>query len=811
MKKYAFALLISASLTMLLGVTALHVPPHVYEYGRDAILRLEIQEGLETFTGINIRYRAQGNVDYISSPMKPEAPGSIWYTGVIPARHIGDNQIEYYFEFILANQQVETMPVEDGLTKPYTLLPAVMKGKENAGFILLSNDEDFTQDDGYVLAVSYLSIADELDISTIRVWVGGKDVTSKAVITENSLLYRDDKPNRGINKALITAVNRKGDEIRSPVFTSNVIGGKRSRPFEVWGSFNFASNVYDYNHSDTTAVFFNEAKDDYATWLDVYAKYGILNLKSNILVSSFEDSNQQPVNRYSFGLQIPHLELQAGDYSPNLSTLTMSNRNIRGLYGKTHAKFIGLELAAGEMVRMTTIEGVDDGTTFIPNSGTFKQEALGARLRLGLEDGFMLGINATRNRDIISSLDPDFYTYEEIIADSTYTKYSVTPRDNLVLSVDAQLNIPEQNVILGVEIAGSLLNRNTLGGPITSEEIAEYVEGADFINPEDYAELFIINKNMEPLLPSIANLAWNAYFRTYFWNNIFNINYSVTGPAFNALSTYHQQNDTQTISITDQYTLGRVLMLGGGYNVTMDNYSKTYSESNRYNSWFIQSVLRLPHMPYLKAAYFNTDATNRDYSDVPGFVDFVPFKRNTHNLSVGLGYYIKQIPLVPSQLDVTFKTGKDDSFTDADNNGFNDDDLDYENFNNSLNISLSNKLLILPIRTQFVFSIANQKRDLQPQDATINELKNNNYTFFAKADYSLFKSRLIPYAQFRTVNLTGDQQKQSFNYYTFGLEAFPIRDLSISTDISKKYYINQDASNQDHDTLTWKLLLTQRF
>jgi hypothetical protein len=795
MKKVIFALFLALAAFSAFAVTALHIPPLTYTYGQDVILRLEIQEGLETIAEVNLMYKVKGAADYMSEKMKPEAPGSIWFNGTIPARHIDDNEMEYYFEFKRINLDLQKYPEENNLLKPFALVPGGMKGKLDQGFVLLSTDEDFPQDEGYLLAVSYYGIADEIDVSSIKVWVGGRDVTPKAVITDNSLVYRDSRPELGLTKAVVTAVTKSGDEIHSETFITEVTGTGRGRPFEYWGNVSFASNIYDYNYKDSSVASMAEADNDYAGWLDLYGKYGILNLKTNLYLSSFEEKNLQPVNRYSFGIQIPHLEVVAGDHSPVISPLTMYNRNVRGLYGKVSSSFLGLEVSAGEMVRMTELEDDNDA----PIGGTFKQEALGGRLRLGMEDGFTLGINLVRNRDIISSLDPDYF----LVPGAVDTTFIVTPQDNAVVSVDAKLNIPEQNVVLGVEVAGSLLTRNTYDGALTSDEIAEYVENADFIDPEAIADLFVINKSMEPLLPGMANLAWTGYARTFFWNNYLNASYSVTGPAFNALSTHSQMNDTQSIVINDQFALGRYLMLAGGYSVSSDNYSGTADEMNKYTSWYVQTVLRLPRLPYLKAAYFNTDAENENNPDVQPAADFVPYTRNSHNLSVGLGYQVNQIRILPSQLDVTFRTGKDDSNTN--------DVLDYENFSNSLNISLSNKLLLVPLRTQFVFSLGNQEKDPAPNDITVDELKDNNFTLFAKADYSLLKDRLIPYFQYRLVNLTGDQQDQSFNYYTLGLEAFPIRDLSISTDLSKKYYTNQDNNLANNDTLTWRFLITQRF
>lgn len=796
MKKISLAAMLLLIVTAMFGITALHVPPRNYVVGEDLSIRVEIEYGLEELKEVRIRYRAVGAKDYMVEAMQQDAPGSIWFVGSIPAKNMADNDIEYYIEFIKTNLEVEMMPVEDGINRPYQVSAGAMKGKREPGFVLLSTEEDVEQSDGYLLAVSFFSIAEQVDTKSIKVWVGGKDVTKRAIITDNAIVYRDPGARAGVVKAVVTA-SIDGKEVQSDTWVTEVSGRRSRTPFEFRGRFSYATNLYDLKYKEPiTQDTVTQNDRDHAAWLDMYSTYGILNSFTNLYVSSYEDRNQQPVNRYSFGFQLPALKVVAGDSSPSISPLTMYNRNLRGIYGALNAKYLGAEFALGEMVRKTE---------YMPQTGagvsTFKQEAIGARLRLGMENGFMLGLNATRNRDIISSLDPMYYIYSGAAGD---TLFSATPKDNIVLSADLRLSIPDQNVLLGVELAGSMLNRNTYDGPLTSAEIEEYVEGFDFVNPEDLADLFVINKNMEPLIPSKANTAWNAYFRTYFWNNFFNISYSVTGPAFNALSTYAQQNDTAVFSFTDQFNLGRFLLLSGGYNRTTDNYSNTKNETNQFDTWFVQGIVRFPRLPYLKASYHTTDSKNINNEEVQQEADFVPYTRKANSISVGLGYNVEQIRILPSQLDITYRMGKDNSETNA--------LLDYENFNNSFNVSMNNRLLIFPLRTQFVFSIANQEREMiDPLTVDLSTLKNDNFTLFAKASYELFKKKLIPYAHYRMVNLTGDQADQSYNYSTLGLEAYPIRDMSISTEVGMKSYANEDNSLLDTDLLTWRLLFTQRF
>ncbi|MDY0382078.1 MAG: hypothetical protein RBQ68_08465, partial [Candidatus Cloacimonadaceae bacterium] len=59
--------------------------------------------------------------------------------------------------------------------------------------------------------------------------------------------------------------------------------------------------------------------------------------------------------------------------------------------------------------------------------------------------------------------------------------------------------------------------------------------------------------------------------------------------------------------------------------------------------------------------------------------------------------------------------------------------------------------------------------------------------------------------------LSGDQEAQSYNYINFGVESYPIRNMTVTADLGMKTYKNDDDSSKDYDTTTFRLLLNQRF
>lgn len=806
MKKLFLIAVIAVFTTLAFAVSIQHVSPGSYGFGEDVKLMVEVLQGLEEISEVKVYYRNEGEVPWMNAPATQESPGAVYYWASIPAKFISDVKLEYYFEIQLFDGTAQNFPPLDGITPKYTMVPKALEGELSEGFVLLTEEATISADEGYQLAVSFFALEEEIDPASIEVWVGGKDVTSIAEIVAPTILYREESPFPGIKKAVIKA--KQGNKvIHSNVWITEVTPGKvkHSLPFTVRGSVNFSSNVYDYSNPDVTP---GVSDNDAASWADIYGNYGRVNMQANLYASSLEKTNKQPVNRYTFGIQVPMLDIFAGDYSPSLSQYTLYNKNIRGLYAKFYGKAGSITWAHGESVRKTTNDNViltsPDGRSL--KSGTFKQEAIGAKLTVGNEGGFSMGLAMSRHRDIVSSLDSLYYVLNYTPNGSTelQTDYSVTAKDNAVVSFDIRLNLPKLNTILGAEVGGSILNKNTIPGPIDKQTIMDYLGEEDFpIDPSDYSDMFVINKNMEPFMPSRANLAWLAYFRTFMMNNLINVQYSETGSAFNALGASYQMNDSRTLSITDQFNLARYWVFTGGYSLTEDNIMGHKSETNTFNSWYIQSILRINNLPYLKAAYFNNQGENEKNPEISSANPFQHYLRSSKNMSFGIGYNVTQIPYVPTQFDISYRLGTDDSqLADASNN------LQYtaDNENNGLNLTMSNKYNNLPLTTQFSMSLGTQKQKMASPN-----VENKNQNIFFGAGYSLWEDRIKPFVNYRLVSFDSNQSEHKIGYITLGVEAFPIRDLSVCTNLGFQNYSNDLAGASEYKTTTWRVLITQRF
>lgn len=817
--KYSLLFLMLAVIVAMPGIVANHIQPAGFEPGSQTEIRVEVIQGITEITEAVVMYRLMGTATYETARLEKTSPDGYWLSGFLPALNPSDPGFEYYFKFTLTGNTVETLPLYEPETKPYLLLPAIKSGTKSDDFILLSDEQTVSARDGYLLVVSWYALEGELRQESIRVYVNGRDVTNKAMISSNMLLYKDKSPKPGLTTAFIKATTNKGSEITSGTWTTQVksTGNITSLPLNLRGSFNAGTNVYSIANDSDAATFGSDRDDGWAT-LDMYADYQQLKLQSYTYLSTQQNNDVQNFNRFRMGVLLPFWDTYLGDYSPNLTNLTMNNRNLRGMYTKLHSRFFGLTFAHGEMVRKVDGSESTDPVTRETSykAGTFKQEALAARMQIGSENGFLIGWTTTRNRDIVSSLDSK-YVFKTTATDTTQ---AVFPKDNIVQSMDMRIRIPKIDLTLGLEGAGSLFNSNTYSGPLNTEEIEEYLdmdEDDEFpFNPADFQDIFIINTNMQPLpmsddfqsYPSL--LAWQGYLRSNILDNLLNISYSRVGASFHALSAGYLQSDAERWQFSDQYHYKQLLFLAGGYNLTKDNVSGGRLDTNIFNNVYVSGLLRLPQYPYLNLSYTDNRGKNELNQDIElsePFM-FIPYKRNSNLFSVGVGYEFTQIPYAPSTVEIGFRTGTTANYTSGTPIPIGKalaKQSEYQT--NNLSLDVVSRFAEIPLRTRI--GLAHSIQDITiPGD---DDSRNNSFSFALRGDYRLIDRLLYPWTEYKLISLSGDQPKQNYNYLTFGLDVHPLEFTSFSTSLGWRFYKNNDVQDADYTTTHWHLDIAQRF
>jgi hypothetical protein len=813
--KHSLLFLALVAVAVLPAVVANHIPPSGFEPGIQTELRVEVIQGIEDITEAMLMYRMMGTPTFDAVRLEKTSPDGFWLSGFLPALKMSDAGYEYYFQFTLAGGMVETLPVNEPDTRPFLLLPSIKSGTESDGFILLSDEQSVSARDGYLLVVSWYALEGELREGSIHLYVNGRDVSNKALIHNNMLLYKNRNPRPGLTTAFIKATTNKGIEITSKTWTTLIksTGNITSLPLNLRGSLNAGTNVYSIAN-DSDAVTFGSDRDDGWAVLDMYGDYQKLKLQTYAYLSTLQNSDVQNINRFRMGVLLPFWDTYVGDYSPNLTKLTMSNKNLRGIYTKLHSRFFGLTFAHGEMVRKVDGKEINDPVTKETSyqAGTFKQEALAARMQIGSENGFLIGWTTTRNRDIISSLDSKYV----LNANATDTTQFAFPKDNIVQSMDMRIRIPQIDFTLGLEGAGSIYNSNTFGGPLNTDQIEEYLdmdEEDEFpFNPADFQDIFIINTNMQPLPMSDdfqsypALLAWQGYLRSRILDNLLNVSYSRVGASFHALSAGYLQSDAEQWQFSDQYHYKQLLFLAGGYNHTRDNVSGGRLDTNIFRNFYVSGLLRLPLYPYLNLSYTDNRGKNElnDEIELSEPEMFIPYKRSSDLFSIAVGYEFTQIPYAPSTVEVGFRTGTTTNATSGTPASVGKLDTTYEYKTNNFSLDVVSRFAELPLRTRIGLSGS-------IQDETVNDNKNSSFSFLLRGDYRLIDKLLYPWTEYKLISLSGDQPKQNYNCITLGLDVHPFEFTSLSTSLGWRFYNNSDVQDADYTTTHWHLDIAQRF
>ncbi len=802
--RYLLLFLLASGWAGLAGIVANHIPPRSWDAGPRQEIRLEVLQGWNEIAEATLFFRARDAQFYAQARLEQETPEGPWLRAVLPANESPASGWEYYFQFTLLNGSVETLPLAEAAERPFLWDPKASLGEESADFVLLSDDPAVLAREGYVLAVSWYALEDTLDFSSIQVFVNGKNVSSRAEISSNVLVYREENPRPGKIAAYVTAETRDGRNLYSATWTTTVkaSGNVTSLPLNLRGGANAGVNVYASNEENAASVFGSDRDDAWAN-LDVYAEYRKLALNAYAFATTQDKKTAQAINRFRFGLLLPNWETYVGDYAPDVSKLTMSNRNLRGIYSSYNGPGFGIALAHGEMLR--AVDGLasdsDGATTYYP--GTFKQEALAMHLRIGKEKGFSFALNTTRNRDIISSLD-------RIYVQDGDTQIAF-PADNLVLGTDARLNLAAHNTVLGLEAAFSLFNKNTLPGALSQSELNDYLGEDAGVDPSDYQDIFIINTSMQPLPLSgfLTNpapfSAWTAYGRSLWRNNLLNLSYSRVGSYYKALSANYVQNDASILSLSDQFNYKQFFFVNAGLTHTRDNLARHHLETNLYTSFFGQVLVSIPRYPHFSLSYTGNLGGNERNAriDSLGLGMYNAYQRSSGQIALGAGYTFRQLPVAPTTVDIGFRT---ENYQEERQDPLLDGRMAdiYDNDGIAVSVSLISNFIALPLKTQISFSRS-------VQELLVTDEEKSNLSLMLKGEYRLWEDRLLPWLEFRTTALGGDQDSQSYNNFTLGLQARPWSDTAIDTSLGGRFYNNSDQAEVSYNVLTWRLTLSQSF
>ena len=793
MKSILIILLLSC--TLLVADVVLYDEPYSSDLENGNVsVSVTVLQGSEDIENAFFYYRAIGKTSYNMIAANIDISNDSDYIAELPLNVYTETGLEFYFEAETKQSIRVSLPKFFPAEHPYQV--GIEAETTDNGFVVLSPGTEHDAEDDYVYSVSYFAIQDEVDLETMKVIFDGRDVTSMATITGSMMVLKLENVKQGMHSAELRVRTENGTLLLSGKHTTQVSSDKQmfELPFPLNGDATFRSNVYSSTTDDGASI--TEGDNDATFNMNLYSRSENAHRKGfwyDFRGNFYRDSKQnkftQRNNRATLDLEIPFLRFIMGDYSPNYSEFNMNNSNVYGVHAILNYYFLSVMFSTGENRRAIENENT--------NHGTFARDMTSLRLELGTDKSkhtsFLGGLHFSTTRDDVESIKQASYS---IVDSAQY----VFPEDNFVIGADFKITLPEQRSSLGGEIAFALYNSNITDGAFTLEEMEERfgITGFDVssfhleLDPEQYEDIFIINENMQPYKPNMANVAWKAYLRPYLLHNNINIEYAEIGSGYRSLSSNSLQSDVSRLIITDQINILNFAMLSAGYNKNEDNLSEQKATTTTFQRYYGQVVLQHKDVTSVSFSY---DTSNNLGVNEETEVD--EFEQQSVNMGVSANYFVKAMPVAPTRFNITYANSKStDELSDS-----------YEVLLNSINFTMMNKFNTIPLTTKVYYGWAASENETDLYG--LNE--NGSNSFGMRGEYAFLNGKLTPYADFKLVMLSGDED-QSFNYVNVGTKYSPWANTKIATNVRLKSYANSSSKeDDDYSQLNWNFYISQRF
>lgn len=767
-----------------------HTPPVTIPADESCEFTLDVRNGFSEINKVWLFYRAAGELSYNEEEMTAGSESEPEFTYILQDVSLYGTGLEYYFMAFDQNNIPVSLPIVDPELNPFRVI-VEKPAQQKSPFVRLAPDADFTDSDAdFFVAISYFELGDQLDTSTINFVFNGKDVTDAITISSNMILFKPRSVNAGRQEYQVTATLQDGSKISSPKWSSTFVKKAFDLPLDMYGratvnlnSLNQSGDLGDDNDFKSNLNF---TLGGHHNWLKFYTR---------LYLSSEEDEDLQPVNRYTLKLNVPHVEFIAGDHTPNYGTFSTAGRNVRGIHTNLRFKYFSLLTSFGESRRAVdgTIEENEITGEDEYYGGTFKRNSTNIRTEAGNPGSFLWGLTISKSKDDIDSLnDEDYLNLASVEQEPT-----VTPKDNFVISTDTRLSLFRQRFTWGAEAAMSLYNSNIIGGAISLDSLeARLDKEIDLpFDPIDLEDIFVINEFIEPIEPGTANLAYRTYMRMYFMKNLLNVSYSAIGTSFNSLSANYLQKDSQVISVYDNVNLmSNRLVLTGGLTITSDNVYDTKDYTSTNTNYYIQVLARPHNLPYFNLGYNANTADNDADSDAQ------QKEITTNTITVGSGYKVEAIEFAPTNFTVSYSnTANNDEAQDM-----------FENTRDNISLSIKSEFRDLPLETLASFTVSMSDNSLKSEDI-IEKSESNYNSFYLKGMMKFMSDRLKPYADLRLVGYGGDADAQNSQLMNLGASYTLTNNTFLSTNFGMKWYANDDVEDSDYSQFNWRFKIDQKF
>jgi hypothetical protein len=666
-------------------------------------LHVALQQG-ETIEKVFLVYRPFGSSDYSSLEM--DIVGNT-ATATVPAEDVLPPFVECYVVLINRNGRLESYPLSEGYdpfeTPPNKTLQITVSAEAEADAqIVFLSPESGTRiaADDLLISVSLLR-ADSIVVKrATQLLLDGADISETALISDDIFVVSPENARLtirpGTHRLTVRLFNREGTLHRTASIVFTVVGGVSfGEPTELW---RYNSSIQlESRREDVGSV---------GTWynrgnLKFTGSSGDWRFNANTFITSDENPDRQPQNRYFASVESPWVRVGYGDAYPSFPNLVLSGKRVRGLVSALRLDWFNLDLTLGKTTRAidgSLLQIIRSDTLALeqqrdPNAaygqidptrwgkfsyGTFSRDLFAVRPSFGSGEYWQFGLTWLKSKDDVASI-----------------SYGTRPQENFVLGSDFVARFDEKRIEFSGQGAFSAFNGDISSGDFTDAYI-------DSVYPKDAARIkkvrdilkhvITVNENLRPLkFERLSTVAYEVALALNYFDNVFKFTYLFRGSDYNSFGQTFLRKDIKGVNISDRvrFAENRVLATASveflkdntgkskpaTTSFTNLNFSVSYYPDPEYpnvtagyaryasknylsldslnaindatNRFFFQSTYEFDLSAHHTAS-FNLSSSNRDDKSLRQY--------NVKNLTVGFGLSTKYTVPLQTSVDVSINT-----------------------------------------------------------------------------------------------------------------------------------------------------------
>lgn len=589
-----FALLSSAPADAQVSTKISSISPDAAIAGSPITITAELQQG-ETVERVFIVYRPFGETEYQRAEMDLLGNSA---SVTLPSRVVTRPYIEYYIVLQNRNGKLETHPLSE-TPDPFTAPPKktlrlLVRAEEQseAQIVFLSPDPNSSVEPGEALVSISLLRADSTIVrKATQVFLDGANVTKFIVFSGDILVLPPDNLGRqlapGAHRVSVRLFDQTGNLAAASTVTFTVQGsGMFAYTEPVTTKFKYGINFnFESRHEQVSNT---------GTWYTRggYTFNGTLNdwrFKSNLFVTSDEETDRQPQHRFYAGVEHPLAYAGYGDSYPSFPNLILNGKRVRGVTAGLRLGLFNVDFAYGQTVR--DVEGKilkafskdslaaeqtrDPGASYSPipgdstrwgkfTYGTYAKNLLAVRPSFGSGETWQLGFTLLKSKDDVGSI-----------------RYGIRPDENIVLGSDFVTRLDSRRIEFSAQAAFSAYNADISSGTFTDAQIDSIKFISDKKGAKDIRDILskyiTVNENLRPLSSDFSGvLAYDATLSLNYFGNVFRFMYLYRGSDYNSAGQTYLRKDVKGFNISDRMRIvNNQVFVTLGYERLQDNTGGT--------------------------------------------------------------------------------------------------------------------------------------------------------------------------------------------------------------------------------------------